>query len=197
MNEGMGGAAVLRTRAFQCLLVVVILMAFGQRVCAQENADEYQVKSAYLYNFGRFIGWPAASFPTPSAPLVIGVIGDHPFHGGLDDVLRGKSANGHPVQVRRLRWNDPLSGCHILFISSSESEHLPYILKSLPGEGVLTVSDIDGFSLSGGMIEFRMVGSRVRFDINWAATQTARLDVSAKLLNVARAVHADTPKGRP
>ena len=96
---------------------------------------------------------------------------------------------GHAIQLRRLRWNEPLNGCHIIFIGSSETEHLPAILKSVSGDAVLTVSDIDRFSLSGGMIEFLMVGNRVRFDINRTASQAARLDLSAKLLSVARAVH--------
>jgi hypothetical protein len=186
-----------RSQTLRLAILLAILTVWGQRVCAQESADEYQVRAAYLYNFGRFVQWPVESFLTPSVPLVIGVIGEHPFHGTLDEVLRGKAVNGHPIQIRRLRWNEPLTACHILFISSSESEHLPYILKNLSGQSVLTISDLEGFSLGGGMIEFRMVGNRVRFDINWAATQDARLDVSAKLLNVARAVHADKRKVTP
>jgi len=54
---------------------------------------------------------------------------------------------------------------------------------------VLTVSDIDRFSLRGGIIEFRMVGNRVRFDINRNAAVAARIDISSKLLSVARALH--------
>src|SRR5262245_60922494 len=31
-------------------------------------ATEYQVKAAYLFNFGQFVDWPAAAYPSPNAP---------------------------------------------------------------------------------------------------------------------------------
>lgn len=174
--------------------LLIIAMALGivspRRVVAQEPAGEYQVKAAFLPNFARYVDWPAASMPEAGSPLIIGIVGDDPFGGILDGFLRGTLANGHPIQLQRLRWNDSLNGCQLIFISSSEVEHLPAILRSLNGSSVLTVSDIERFSLSGGVIELRMVGNRVRFDINLAAADEAHLKVSSKLLNVARAVIA-------
>src|SRR5260370_46 len=116
--------ALWHSRLSRLILLLAILTALSPAAWAQESADEYQVKAAYLHNFGRFVQWPAAAFPTPVSPLVIGVVGNDPSGGTLDGVLRGKSANGHPIQLRHLRWDEPLTGCHILFISSSESEHL-------------------------------------------------------------------------
>lgn len=178
--------------------LLIVAIAWGivspRRVVAQEGADEYQVKAAFLPNFARYVEWPATSLSEAGSPLIIGVVGDDPFGGVLDGVLRGTVANGHPIQLQHLHWNDSLNGCQLLFISSSEVNHLPAILQSLNGSSVLTVSDIERFSLSGGMIELRMVGSRVRFDINLTAADEAHLKVSSKLLNVARAVIAQ--KGR-
>lgn len=155
---------------------------------AQPTASEYQVKAAYLLNFARFTEWPSEVLPA-SSPLVIVIIGDDPFGGALEEVLRGKSANGHPISLRRLRWNDILTPCEIVFISASEEAHLDQILRFLGHTSVLTVSDIDRFSLRGGVIEFRMVGNRVRFDIDREPAIAARLSISSKLLTVARAVH--------
>ena len=174
--------------------LLIIAMAWGivspRRVVAQEAAGEYQVKAAFLPNFARYVEWPVTSLPEAASPLNIGIVGDDPFGGVLDGFLRGTLANGHPIRLQRLRWNDSLTGCQLLFISSSEVNHLPAILQSLNGSSVLTVSDIERFSLSGGMIELRMVGNRVRFDINLVAADQAHLKVSSKLLNVARAVIA-------
>ena len=78
---------------------------------------------------------------------------------------------------------------HIIFISASEESHLEEILIRLGRQDVLTVSDIDRFSLRGGIVEFRMVGNRVRFDINRSPAKGAQLTISSKLLSVARAVH--------
>jgi len=172
-------------------LVACVVLAAGlsvRSVRSQPITDEYQVKAAYLLNFARFVDWPADVLPA-SAPLEIGIVGDDPFGVALEEVLRGKSANGHPIRLRHLHWNDVLTSCQIIFISSSEEGHLPQILRYLGQDSVLTVSDIDRFSLRGGVIEFRMVGNRVRFDINRQPAIAARLSISSKLLGVARAIH--------
>jgi hypothetical protein len=180
------GRGLVRSRLIVCVVLAAGLSA--RNVCAQTVADEYQVKAAYLLNFARFVEWPADVLPA-SAPLEIGIVGDDPFGAAIGDVLRGKSANGHPIHLRHLRWDDVLTSCQIIFISTSEEGHLPQILRYLGQNSVLTVSDIDRFSLRGGVIEFRMVGNRVRFDINREPAVAARLSISSKLLSVARAVH--------
>ncbi|HSY52778.1 MAG TPA: YfiR family protein [Thermoanaerobaculia bacterium] len=174
---------------FPLILLAVIAAGLSARsASAQTVADEYQVKAAYLLNFARFVEWPADVLPA-SSPITIVIIGDDPFGGTLEEVLRGKSANGHPIQLQHLRWNDGLTQHHIVFISASEESHLREILLHLGHDSVLTVSDIDRFSLRGGVVEFRMVGNRVRFDINRTPAIAARLTISSKLLSVARAVH--------
>jgi hypothetical protein len=181
-------------RAIRTPLVVLAVVAAGlsaRSVRAQSAVDEYQVKAVYILNFARFVEWPADVLPA-SSPLIIGVIGDNPLDGALEEVLRGKSANGHPIQLRRLRWDEVLlTSCQIVFISNSDEAHLPQILRFLTGTSALTVSDIDRFSLRGGIIEFRMVGNRVRFDINRHPAIAARLNISSKLLSVARALHEE------
>ncbi|MGZ8829666.1 MAG: YfiR family protein [Thermoanaerobaculia bacterium] len=165
------------------LFVVVAAGLSAGSARAQPVASEYQVKAAYLLNFARFVEWPADVLPA-SSPLDIVVVGDDSF-----GVLRGTSANGHTIRLQHLRWDDVLTPYQIVFISASEEAHLPEILRNLGHNSVLTVSDIDRFSLRGGVIEFRMVGNRLRFDINRSAAIAAQLNISSKLLSVARAVH--------
>ena len=170
------------------LFALVAALLSAETASGQPVADEYHVKAAYLLNFARFIEWPADALPH-SSPLNIVIVGDDPFGGALEAVLRTKSANGHRIHVRRLRWNDNLTPYQIVFISASEEAHLPEILGYLGDRSVLTVSDIDRFALRGGVIEFHMVGNRVRFDINRSPANAAQLKISSKLLSVARTVH--------
>ena len=171
-----------------CLIGVITLALLTPLAKGHPVNGEYEVKAAYLLNFARFVEWRAETLPA-GAPLQIGIVGKHAFGSALEHVLRGKSANGHPIVLRQLQWQDDLTNCHIVFISASEESHLPEILARLGKHHVLTVSDIDRFSLRGGMVELRMVGNRVRFDINRAPASAADLTISSKLLNVARAVH--------
>jgi len=184
-----GRPDTLRVVRFALVLLAAIAAAMSAGPAgAQSVADEYQVKAAYLLNFARFVEWPPDVLPA-SSPLIIGIVGDNPFGSALEEALRGKSANGHPIQLRRLRWDGLLLPCQMIFVGASEEPHLPQILKFVGQDGVLTVSDIDRFSLRGGVIEFHTVGNRVRFDINRAPALAARLNISSKLLSVARAVH--------
>jgi hypothetical protein len=183
--------ALLRRREKHFVLAgFIVSLALCTSVLAQVSASESQVKAAFVENFARFVEWPRDSLPAPSSPLVIAVIGDDPIRGALDDI-RGKLANGHPIEVRHLGWDANLRGIHIVFISASEEHHLAAVLESCQKGPVLTVSDLDRFSLSGGIIELRMVGNRVRFDINRSVASAAHLNISSKLLSVARAVHTE------
>jgi len=173
--------------------VAITAALFATRANAQVAAGEYQIKAAFLHHFATFVEWPADKVAS-NAPVVIGLIGDDPFGRAIDDVIsRDAVVNGHRLIVRRLRWNDALTDCQIVFISSSELEHLDDILKTLKGHSVLTVGDIDRFADRGGIIELRTTGNRVRFDINSHAAGAARLHISSKLLQLAQRVIGRTP----
>ncbi len=178
----------MRYRRLAVLVLTTACFLIANLAFGQEAAGEYQVKAAFLPNFARYVEWPAVAMPSAGSPLVIGIVGDDPFGGSLDAFLKGVVANGHPISLKHFRSSDSLTGCHLVFISASEGSHVAAILQGLSGASVLTVSDIDRFSLSGGMIELRMVGNRVRFDINRDAADEAHLKISSKLLAVARAV---------
>jgi hypothetical protein len=169
---------------WSCLLALISLSTLSTAVQAQSN--EYQVKAAFLYNFAKFIDWPTEVFGDSNAPLVIGVVGDDPFGGALDQAINGKSIGGHALTVRRLRWGQDLRSCQILYISSSERKHLSQIIQSLRGASVLTVSDMDQFNQQGGIINFILEASRVRFEINSRGANQAGLRISSKLLALAK-----------
>ena len=182
----------------KCLALVFIIVCalIPRQAHAQLSAGEYQIKAAFLHHFARFVEWPAEVLP-PNAPIVIGLIGDDPFGHVIDDVIRHDArVNGHPIVVKRLRWNDTLPMCHIVFISSSEIEHLEEIFASLRGFSVLTVGDIDRFAQRGGMIELITNDGHVRFDINSAHSAAVRLRISSKLLQLAHVVSA-SDRGMP
>jgi hypothetical protein len=152
-----------------------------------KGTSEYELKAAFLYNFAKFVEWPAGAFSEASAPIVVGVVGDDPFKGSLDSV-EGKSANGHQVSIRRLSASQDLRSCHVLFVSSSERKRLDQIVASLGDASVLTVGEMEGFATNGGMIRLTMEDSKVRFEINAGTARRARLKVSSKLLSLAKRV---------
>jgi hypothetical protein len=171
-------------------LATALLLPGGFPASAQiARPTDYQVKAAYLYNFGRFIQWPTTSDASKSGSFQVCIFGRDPFGSTLDHVLAGESISGKPVIARRLSNIQESSGCRILFLSADEESEMNQVLQGLDNEAVLTVSDIPRFSQRGGMIQFVLEGNRVRFEVNLAAAQHAGLTLSSELLKVAAAVH--------
>jgi hypothetical protein len=163
-------------------------------VAAQQNPpSEHDVQAAYLYNFGRFVEWPAGAIPQDR--FAVCVLGADPFGKTLDGVLDGLSIGGRRVVARRMATSDAASGCQILFISASEEKQLYATLESLKSRSILTVSDIPQFAQRGGMIQFVTVANRVRFEINLARAQQAGLAIRSDLLKVALVVRKDSRPG--
>jgi hypothetical protein len=174
-----------RTRRLY-LAAILIAGIYGVAVSssAQPSSLEYAVKANYLYKFSPFLTWPAVSFPTPSSPFNLCLIGDDPFGDILDDAVRGQKVDGHPIVVKRLSTMVSAASCHILSIGRS----VPLgAAASLAGQPVVTVTD-KSRGVEGGMIEFVMQGGRVRFEIDEAAAKAGGITISSKLLGLAIAV---------
>ena len=176
----------MRFRAARLFLLSLLFFRVGILADAQEDSQptEYQIKAAFIFNFAKFVEWPAAAFPKASSPIIVGVLGENPFHDTLEKTIKNKTVDEHPVVVREFRAATDATNCHILFISSSEKARLPQILKQLNGRSVLTVAEMPGFTEAGGMINFVPEGTKIRFQINNDAANGAGLKVSAKLLNL-------------
>lgn len=171
------------------LAAALLLFATGPAGRAQmESAREIQIKCVYLFNFAQYVTWAPEAFADATAPLVIGVLGQDPLGGTLDEVVRGEVVNNRPLVVQRFRRVEDITTCHILFISRSETGNLARILPRLTGRNILTVSDTDRFAASGGVIRFVTENNKVRLLINVDAAAADRLTISSKLLRLAEIV---------
>lgn len=180
--------AVLAGRLCIALACAAALSSWNS--AAAESLSAYEVKAAFLVNFAKFTTWPADAFAGDAAAVVIGVVGADPFGAALDAAARGQRAGDRPIQVKRLGTRDDLSVYQIVFIAASEEKQLSQILRRTEDSPTLPVSDIEGFSESGGVIGFVMEGSRVRFQVNVGAAERRRLRVSTRLLALAAKVYA-------
>jgi hypothetical protein len=179
---------------FVGLAVVWTLLAVSS-VHAQQRPNDYQVKAAYLYNFGRFVEWPSKVSAAKGDSFTVCVLGEDPFGSTLDATLAGETIGGKNVVAKRISIPQESVNCQILFLSAGEAGRLNKIMEGLDKEAVLTVSDIPQFSRRGGMIQFIREGNRIRFEVNLTATQRAGLTLSSDLLKVATVVRTNPAGG--
>jgi hypothetical protein len=152
-------------------------------------SKEYQVKAAFLYNFTKFVEWPAERFVTAESPIVIGVLGANPFGGELEKIVWDRKVNGRPINIVLLK--SPLEGAsmHAMFIAAGAEKGIEKHFDSLTRAGVLLVGESERFAALEGTVTFTTIGNKVRFEINMLAAEQGGLKISSQLQKLATAVH--------
>ena len=148
--------------------------------------SEYQVKAAFLLNFGKYVEWPAAALAHDA--LAICVLGSDPFGSALDQTLAGRRVGSRRVKARRVADVSAAQGCNILFVSRAKPARLDAVLTGLEGQPILLVGEQERFASKGGIINFVEVNQKIRFEINESAARRAGLKISSKLLKLATIV---------
>jgi len=178
-------------------LVVPLLVALMEvNGVAAETVDEYQAKAAILYNFAKFVQWPPQAFHNSTHPITICIFGRTRIERELADAARGKDIGSRPVVVSAISKVPEACNCQMLFISSSEQKRIKSILQELRTMSVLTVGETDGFTDAGGIANLEFTRDRIQMSINVEAAAAARLQISSKLLRLARIVKAG-PQNSP
>ncbi len=178
-----------RIRRISFFLVAFCLLSNASPKALSQNEEgvAYPVKLAFLYNFTKFVEWPANSYRDAAAPLAICIVGHDPFSPDLEGELRTRTVGGHPVEVRTLTPNDALSVCHVVFVPATEKDQ-DRIVDSLNGSSTLTVGETDGFAVRGGIINLTVEENKVHFEVNQVAADRAGITISSKLLSIAKIV---------
>lgn len=143
---------------------------------------EYDVKAAYLFNFGKFM---RVTTPPNRSSFNICVAGNDPISPPLQSLVSGEQIGGRAVHVVRSPEAIKTDSCDVVYIGASERGRMESDLAALRGSDVLTVSDAPDFLSRGGMIQFVTQDDHVRFSVNLAAVHRTHIVLSSELLRVA------------
>lgn len=186
------GRAAARCRSLVIGVATIVALVVPARA---QQANEDDIKAAFLFNLAKFVEWPPDAFADANAPMVVGIAGDGGMFAAFNTVTHGKTVNGRAFMIKRLRRTDDLRGVHILFVSERETRNIQPLLDAAKGRSTLTVGESERFSDAGGMITFLTDNHRIQFNINVESTDHAQLRVSSKLLVLARRVIGDRRGG--
>ena len=184
-------------RSFQFTrFLACVVAACGSAVNSHSQITQaktpFEFRAQFLYNFAKYTEWPKEAFPSTNAPFVLGILGKDPFGKGIE-IIDGRVIKNRKLVVRRFKTAQEVDGCHLLFISLSETNGLPETIKALDNSSVLTVAELPGFIDHSGMINMVVEQSpagfqTIGFEINQAAAAQARLKIDAQLLELAKVV---------
>ncbi len=147
---------------------------------------ELQVKAACLFNFAKFVDWPAEPGADAAAPLRICIWGEDPFEGNLEQIVSGKLAGGRPIEVSHPQRALEVPACHIFYVAAGQERGLDEVLPGLRDRPVLTVGESEEFHHAGGILRFWTDNNKVRFAIDPDAATRARLKISSHLMSLAK-----------
>ena len=171
-------------------LLLAAALLFGARVQAQAPMSESQVKAMFVYNFLKFVEWPAAPPISTRDPFVVVIIGESETADATEHFLQSRAVGDRPLFVRRVKWDQSLAGVRAAFVVEQDSKKLRHVMNSAAAAGVLTIGEGESFATSGGVIGLLVVDRKVRFDVDTAAAQSAGLRISSKLLALTRNVRS-------
>ena len=173
-----------------------LLLAIAPGTAAGQHAPtEYQLKAVFLYSFTKYVRWPDERAGGRTTPLDLCILGEDPFGEALDAAVEGETVRGAPVSTRRIGSVAAVDGCHVLFVSDSETANLGEILASLDGRSILTVGESPRFAERGGIIGMIARTNRIGLAINVAAADRSGLTISSQLLKLGEIV--GKAKARP
>jgi hypothetical protein len=177
----------LRLLVRRTIAVCALLpMMFATARTEHAATPEYTLKAAFIYNFARFTAWP----DRPDKLLHLCVLGRDPFGSALD-TINNKEVGQLRIVVKRLRnADDAMRTCQIVFITDSEVESFEMLPESLRrAAGVLTIADREGTARQGVIIEMTTDDRKIAFEFNQDSARRARVEISSKLLRLARKVY--------
>lgn len=168
------------------LVVLITLLNVPAHLHAQEQARD--VKALFLYNFANFVRWPAEAFANSPDSLKMCIFGAADLGVFLDQVngtrIRDKQLN----VIKTSEMKDIESGCHVLFVSAEKQSFLPQLINAIQHIYVLSVSDVEDFARSGGVISILRTSDKLSFEINLDTALKNGLLISSDLLSMARIV---------
>jgi hypothetical protein len=174
--------------------LILAALLFGARAEAQSPMNESQVKAMFVYNFLKFVEWPADTSVGAKDPFIVLIIGEGATADATEHFLESKTIGERPLVVRRIRWDQSLAGGRAAFVVEQDAKKLHHILEAAASAGVLTIGEGESFTTRGGVIGLLVEDRKVRFDVDTTAAQVAGLRVSSKLLALTHAVRSSTDR---
>lgn len=164
---------------------------------------EYQIKTALIYNFLKFIEWPEETFTDEAESgktsyLTIGLLSDKELYK-ICKSIEGKKVKNQTIRIQRVFAEDLEAGKPALYKSidvlyltrpraTEDWVNLKKVMNGMEDRSILTISETKDFINVGGMINFMLDGNHVNFEINLDAAKQSGLEIKTSLLKLAKKV---------
>lgn len=142
-----------------------------------------RIKAMFLYNFTKYIEWPATY---KEGNFVIGILGNNAsLLAELNKMASQKMAGNQKLEIRNLASVDGASKCHIVYIQPDKGSDLPEVLTKVKGKSALVITEKPGLAKQGAAINFVVQENKQKFELNKSNAEKYNLKVSSNLASLA------------
>jgi hypothetical protein len=161
------------------LFVAPLAMGFQNPPAGDTNA---RIKSVFIYNFTRYIEWPT---DYQAGNFIINMFGNNPtMLAELNAMAKTKTVGAQKIEIRNTTSLDGIGKCNILYVTPDVTTPIADIIAKIKGKSTLLVTEKPGFAKQGAAINFIVVESRQKFELNKANAEKYNLKVSAQLVTL-------------
>ena len=159
------------------------LIFFFALVSSISVAQEYKYHPIFIYNFSKYIEWPAEK---SGQDFVISVVGnDMAYRQMLDIVEKKKTIKDRPVVVKKYSKIDEVGNSDMLFVTKYEKLNADKVIAK-QASGTLIITEHKNMAETASHINFVISDSKIGFELNSALAEASGLKVSNSLVSLAK-----------
>lgn len=173
-------------KAYSCiffLFLVAVSTAFTPSYSSQKTDTNAKIKAVFLYNFTKYIEWPAEY---QKGEFTIGILGENEaLFKELDNMSKVKKVANRSFSIRYINSAEEITNQNILFIPKGSKIGMANALSKIKNKSTLIVTEEPGLAKQGSAINFIVVGNRQKFELNKSNIEKHNLKVASALEKLA------------
>lgn len=168
------------------VILFLVLVSLGIGAVNAQSSEIVKYKSMFTVNFLRYIGWPDAS---KQGDFVIGVVKNGAMADQLKKITAGKKFGFQNMVIKEFKNVDEITACQVLIVDGiiNYSKHAETINTKL-NKHSLVITEDRGAILSGSVINFVIVDSKLKFEVSEGNAEKKGLKLSSSLLSMKNAI---------
>jgi hypothetical protein len=161
----------------RCSLLLPLACLLMASQAGQLRGQIDRLEASFIANFPAYVQWPNDIMA--GSTLRIGLVGPDPLGPAGRQYLKGRFWGSYRYVIEQT--NNNFDSYQILVIQGLSKKETEKILKSLKRKPVLTVGQMPGFLQMGGVVNFKIHGKAVTFEVSESNGNAAGLNIDPRL----------------
>ena len=141
-------------------LVFLVLSSFA----VDTDDTNAHIKATFIYNFTRYIEWPAASKTEKFEIAVLGNL-NNPLYFELKEMKQRTTRGNQPFEITLYTQVSSIGLCHMIFVAKGKSAELANVVKKVKNYNTLIITEKAGLIDKGAGINFVIKDNKQGFEL--------------------------------